>query len=309
MTRGISMNELLERVREKLKEIIPYEWEVVRKLYMSGGGSYRCVPVDKSLDVWEYYKKKGISMGDVSLAVEEAFEIYTSKIPLPDEDGYTNYVISIPFEGEIQVFKGKENTSDFAIVEWSKILWEKYFNVPSSDKKVMDKYHRLYDENGNRKPKRKKRAPKLILNGELEEWFKQLEENRSQIEPLFCGLQLLDESQMEEEWKSWRKLDDDISLNDSACFKSYPAGAIKRLYSYPKWIPIAHDESGNYIGVDLGADRHGKNGQVINFGRDEEDKYVFASSLSEFIDLLKEKKESFVDDIFFIDQLKQFVSF
>lgn len=301
------MNDLLEIVREKLKETIPYEWEKIYKIHKSEGGAYADVPADKSLNVMEYYKANGIKWMDIAHKVNAVFEIYTSTITLPDEEGFTNYGLIIPYEGEIEILKGKEVLSDFYSSEWNSILFEKYFNIPSSHKKIMEKYHKLYDENGNRKPQRKKSAPRLVLNEELEEWFDNFETKKNSVQQLLCGMQLMDRTQMEAEWKSWREFDGDEVLNDKSCFSSHPIGAIKRLYSNPKWIPIAHDGSGNYIGVDLNSDKLGENGQVINFGRDENDKYVFASSISEFVELLNNKKDSLVDEIHLIDQLKKMV--
>lgn len=298
------MNELLETLREKLKEAIPYKWEIIYKIHINGGGSHMCVPVDKSFNIRQYQKEHGINWVDAVHEENSIFEIFTSKTPLPDDEGYTNYALSIPYDGKIEVFRGKEDLSDFYSFEWSSILFEKYFNIPSSQKKLMEKYHKLYDENGNKKPQRKKRAPKLVLNDELMEWFDHFDVNKRSIELFLCGMQLLDRTQMEAEWKSWREFDEDVVLNDPKCFKSNPIGAIKRLYSNPKWIPIAHDGSGNYIGVDLDADKLGKKGQVINFGRDEDSKYVFASSLNEFIELLRDKKNSLTDGTLLIDQLK-----
>ncbi|MFJ9499072.1 SMI1/KNR4 family protein [Brevibacillus centrosporus] len=45
------------------------------------------------------------------------------------------------------------------------------------------------------------------------------------------------------------------------------------------WLPISKDWGGNHLGLDLDPDEQGRMGQVINFGRDEEVKYVVALSL------------------------------
>ncbi len=67
-------------------------------------------------------------------------------------------------------------------------------------------------------------------------------------------------------------------------FTSFPEGAIKKKYFNPNWIPIIFDNLGNYIGIDLDPDVNGKVGQVINFGRDEEDMFVIADSFEKFLD-------------------------
>ena len=67
-------------------------------------------------------------------------------------------------------------------------------------------------------------------------------------------------------------------------FTSFPEGAIKKRYFNPNWIPIIFDNLGNYIGIDLDPDVNGTAGQVINFGRDEEDMFVIAESFEKFLD-------------------------
>jgi cell wall assembly regulator SMI1 len=54
------------------------------------------------------------------------------------------------------------------------------------------------------------------------------------------------------------------------------------------WLPIMSDSSGNFIGIDYYPTENGTVGQVINFGRDEQEQYVFASSLKEFLEYLME---------------------
>lgn len=88
---------------------------------------------------------------------------------------------------------------------------------------------------------------------------------------------------------------------------STPEGAIKRKYFHIKWIPIISDGGGNYIGIDLDPDEKGTKGQVIIFGRDEEDMLVLSNSWSEFLDFNLEiiknggkelKAESHLHDIY-----------
>ncbi len=67
-------------------------------------------------------------------------------------------------------------------------------------------------------------------------------------------------------------------------FTSTPKNTIKKKYFHYKWLPIFSDYGGNYIGIDLDPDINGHKGQVINFGRDEEDMYVYANSLDSFFD-------------------------
>lgn len=65
---------------------------------------------------------------------------------------------------------------------------------------------------------------------------------------------------------------------------STPEGAIRKKYFHVKWIPLISDFGGNYIGIDLDPDTNGIEGQVIIFGRDEEDMIVLADSWEGFLD-------------------------
>lgn len=67
-------------------------------------------------------------------------------------------------------------------------------------------------------------------------------------------------------------------------FSSTPENAIRKIYFYYKWLPVFSDYSGNFIGIDMDPDVAGTKGQVINFGRDEEDMVVLAENLESFFD-------------------------
>lgn len=73
--------------------------------------------------------------------------------------------------------------------------------------------------------------------------------------------------------------------------RSCPPDTIRLKYFHLKWIPLFSDYGGNYIGVDLDPAPAGKRGQVIVFGRDEEDMFVVADSLNAFFDLLIEQTQ------------------
>ncbi|WP_165569531.1 SMI1/KNR4 family protein [Corallincola luteus] len=106
------------------------------------------------------------------------------------------------------------------------------------------------------------------------------------------GLSLLSTEKIVHELKGWRDVIDQglDGLSDSCT--SHQEGKIKCEYANTKWLPLLGDWSGNFIGLDFDPGPEGKQGQVINFGRDEEHKYVFADSLDEFMDLLDRLLES-----------------
>ncbi|MBD2489836.1 SMI1/KNR4 family protein [Aulosira sp. FACHB-615] len=106
---------------------------------------------------------------------------------------------------------------------------------------------------------------------------------------IFYGLQFLSLSEVERNWLSWKEIIEDglESLNDFCT--SYPEGVIQSVYAHEKWIPLMHDGGGNHIGIDLAPDVNGCIGQIINFGRDEDEKCVLAPNLAELLQLLDTK--------------------
>ncbi|EEL82075.1 Rab [Bacillus cereus AH1271] len=98
---------------------------------------------------------------------------------------------------------------------------------------------------------------------------------------LFFGLPFLSLNQVLDEWRIWKRIEEDDFLNFDAF--SIPAECIKERYVNHNWIPISKDYGGNNIGIDVDPDQKGKVGQVINFGRDEEVKYVIANRISDLL--------------------------
>jgi cell wall assembly regulator SMI1 len=84
----------------------------------------------------------------------------------------------------------------------------------------------------------------------------------------------------------------DYIWEDHINFRSFPENAIKKKYFHYKWIPIFFDYGGNHIGIDLDPDITGKKGQVIIYGREEEDMVVLSNSLNSFFDLCLEEIEN-----------------
>jgi cell wall assembly regulator SMI1 len=133
---------------------------------------------------------------------------------------------------------------------------------------------------------------------------------------------LLDCEEIVQEWKNWRKVNEEYlntrikpqpeypikGLNNASSSSSHqsqsgpnnklwrqelldrqdsqPPKAIQKAYAHPGWIPLARDWGGNNIAVDLAPGQMGKWGQVIIFGRDYDCKYVVARSWSHFMAVL-----------------------
>ncbi|WP_448163290.1 SMI1/KNR4 family protein [Bacillus mobilis] len=98
---------------------------------------------------------------------------------------------------------------------------------------------------------------------------------------LFFGLPFLSLNQVLDEWRIWKRIEEDDFLNFDAF--SIPTECIKERYVNHNWIPISKDYGGNNIGIDVDPDEKGEVGQVINFGRDEEVKYVIANRISDLL--------------------------
>lgn len=104
----------------------------------------------------------------------------------------------------------------------------------------------------------------------------------------FYGLEFLTLDGVYDHWKQWAEIvntEDDEGMKDLSMFsKSHVNGLIKEVYANKKWIPFAHDWGGNFLGIDFDPAEDGTHGQIINFGRDEDEKFVVAHSFSEFIE-------------------------
>ena len=89
--------------------------------------------------------------------------------------------------------------------------------------------------------------------------------------------------------EEYQQSDADCEL-DVGC-TSYPVDAIRCRYFNWKWIALG-DWDGNCYGVDLDPGPNGVSGQVINFGRDEEKKYVLATSWAHFLEDVADELEA-----------------
>ncbi len=112
----------------------------------------------------------------------------------------------------------------------------------------------------------------------------------------FYGLIFLPIADARSHWAAWKKIVEDTSPEDmkgaSMFSKSAMAGAVKEIYANEYWIPFAYDYGGSHLGVDLDPGPRGTFGQVINFGRDEDEKFVVASSVATFLEWLANQLES-----------------
>lgn len=100
---------------------------------------------------------------------------------------------------------------------------------------------------------------------------------------LIFGLPLLPLEEIYREWQAWQAVAAEDYFNLDFAVISVPAGAIKEVYAHPGWLPFVKDGAGNHIALDLDPAPKGRYGQVFNFGRHENTRYVIALSFTDFL--------------------------
>lgn len=122
------------------------------------------------------------------------------------------------------------------------------------------------------------------LPPEAREFYQLHDGQKGEAPGFFYGLEFLALNQVANQWQTWADIvADDPELPGSIPGSSTPPGAIREVYVDLAWIPVAHDFSGNHLALDLNPGPQGQRGQVINYGPDENDKYVLAPSLTDFL--------------------------
>lgn len=124
----------------------------------------------------------------------------------------------------------------------------------------------------------------LTLPDELKQLYR-LHNGESGNAGLFFGLPFISIEEALAEWKVWESLADSTTSLDNSII-SVPSNHIKEQYINTRYLPISKDYGGNNIGIDLDPGPDGISGQVINFGRDENTRYVIAPSLSGFMEFI-----------------------
>jgi cell wall assembly regulator SMI1 len=98
------------------------------------------------------------------------------------------------------------------------------------------------------------------------------------------GLHFLPLKQVGREWEMWEDIGQSHpEMNAEIPSTSHPAGAVRDAYTTPGWLGFLADGGGNSVGLDFNPGPSGTPGQVITFGRDEEQKFVLADSLDAFL--------------------------
>jgi cell wall assembly regulator SMI1 len=131
------------------------------------------------------------------------------------------------------------------------------------------------------------------LPEEMKEFYRVHDGQKTAVFGILFGIELLSARGIMENWQNWKDLEND-GLNEELAdsMTSKPDGFIRKLYVNPRWLPFTHDQSGNHIGIDFDPDVRGRVGQVIAFGRDDDQKKLVNSSFAEFLDTVVHQLET-----------------
>lgn len=115
--------------------------------------------------------------------------------------------------------------------------------------------------------------------------------------PLFIVMELLSPTESLYEWRMWQDMWSGEDAENRALLSefctSFPEGAIQPSYVTPGWIPVFKEIlEPDYLGVDLNPGPNGRLGQVINFGRIDDEKVVIAWTLSDLLEFVARDVES-----------------
>lgn len=120
----------------------------------------------------------------------------------------------------------------------------------------------------------------------LYRWHDGQAESMDTTEAGVFGLPFIPLADGQAEWDVWHAmLTNNPELHETMPGQvSHPPGHIREQYITPGWVPFTKDSGGNSVGIDLDPGPLGTPGQVISFGRDENEKYVLSRSLAAFVD-------------------------
>lgn len=133
----------------------------------------------------------------------------------------------------------------------------------------------------------------LTLPAEAESFYRIHNGQQLGVLGVLFGIELLSIPRIIENWRNWEAVADDGLNEDLAdSMSSDPPDYIKPLYVNLRWLPLTHDQGGNHIGLDFDPGPQGSIGQIITFGRDDEEKKLVASNFTDFIDMVIEELQS-----------------
>jgi cell wall assembly regulator SMI1 len=113
----------------------------------------------------------------------------------------------------------------------------------------------------------------------------------------FSGMDFLSLKESLTRWREWQDLlrvepaVRELNLRLQEQGTCIPQDTVRPGYVNPGWVPLVSDAVGNHFGVDLDPGPEGILGQLITFGRDQDQKVVLAWSWGWFLTDLAEELE------------------
>jgi len=115
--------------------------------------------------------------------------------------------------------------------------------------------------------------------------------------PCLPTLSFLSTEMVARVWSEWDALRRELPRADlenlHRSTRSLVDGVVRPLYTSPLWIPLWADPTRpDYIGLDFDPGKAGRPGQLINFGRNEDDHFQAASDVEDLLVCLVAEVES-----------------
>jgi cell wall assembly regulator SMI1 len=105
---------------------------------------------------------------------------------------------------------------------------------------------------------------------------------------VFPGLEFLSTDGIVDEWLAWDEFRVGETPEGLESLDDYSRAldpAVRDVYTHPGWIPLLKDgDRSDYVGLDVAPAKGGVSGQVINFGRDEDQHFVAFPSLAGLVE-------------------------
>jgi cell wall assembly regulator SMI1 len=114
--------------------------------------------------------------------------------------------------------------------------------------------------------------------------------------PCIPTLSFLSTEMVARVWAEWDALRRDLPRDELEDLhrgtRSLVDGVVRRLYTSPRWIPLWADPTRpDYLGVDFDPGKSGCAGQIINFGRNEDEHFQAASDFDDLLACLVDEVE------------------
>jgi cell wall assembly regulator SMI1 len=114
--------------------------------------------------------------------------------------------------------------------------------------------------------------------------------------PCIPTLSFLSTEMVSRVWSEWDALRRDLPRHQLEGLhggtRSMAHGVVRPLYTSPGWVPLWADPvRADYVGLDFDPGKAGRPGQIINFGRNEDEHFQCATDFEDLLAFLVEEVE------------------